>query len=186
MQLLSYPDVYEKVLNEISEADGSQKLSKVPQYDEVVAHCPYYIACIRETLRLYPSATTLFPRVTPEGGFDIHGYHLPAGTEVTCHPVLINNDASIFGEDAGEFHPERWLDDEKAKFYQKHILTWGYGSRICLGRDIAMMELFKAPLQFLRTFRPRAANPQQPATRVVKGVVTYYENFLINIERRRA
>lgn len=55
---------------------------------------------------------------------------------------------------------------------------------MCLGRDVAMMELYKAPLQFLRNFKPDVVNKEQPGKYVIRGGVSYFENMLINIERR--
>lgn len=70
---------------EVDDATRRGRLSDpVPQYDEVVAHCPYYVACVRETMRLTPSAPNIFPRLAPAEGLDLGGGRfVPAGTEVT-------------------------------------------------------------------------------------------------------
>jgi len=64
----------------------------------------------------------------------------------------------IWGEDAKVFNPSRWLEDDhgnsgipaKAKEVQgyRHLLTFGDGPRICLGKNFAMTE-FKAVLSVL-------------------------------------
>lgn len=83
IQVLSTPGVYDKLMAELDDATRTRRLSAVPQYAEVVEHCPYYVACVRENMRLTPSAPNIFPRVAPREGLDLDGQFVPGGTEVT-------------------------------------------------------------------------------------------------------
>lgn len=146
--LLTNPSAYHHMMDEIDAATAKGLISDpVPQYDEIVEHLPYYVACVRETLRLNPPAPNIFPRYVSEPGMDLYGKFAPGGTEISGNPWIMQRDKKLYGEDAEEFWPERWLDAEKAKLYNKYSFTFGYGARVCLGRDIAMMELYKGPLQ---------------------------------------
>lgn len=49
--IMSRPTVYEKLMQEIDEQTRKGNLSKMPQYDEVLQHCPYYVACVKESMR---------------------------------------------------------------------------------------------------------------------------------------
>lgn len=139
--------VYEKLMAELDNATRLGLISSPPQYTEVIEHCPYYIACVKETMRVCPSAPNIFPRMSPKEGYEINGQFIPGGVEISCNPWLVHRDMNIYGEDAMEFKPERWLDPENAKVFDKYSMGFGYGSRACLGKDIALMELYKAPLQ---------------------------------------
>ncbi|KAK7756017.1 hypothetical protein SLS62_001960 [Diatrype stigma] len=177
--------VYDKVMAEIDAATRAGQLSAIAQYEEVLEHCPYYVACVRETLRLDPPAPNIFPRLVGKDGLDLYGKFAPAGTEVTCNAWLVQRDPALYGPDADVFRPERWLADaDRAREYAKYSLGFGYGARVCLGKDLAHMELFKAPLEFLRAFRPRARNPREPARYVYRGGIAYFEDMWITIDRR--
>jgi cytochrome P450 len=92
------------------------------------------------------------PRNTPPSGATICGEYFPAGVTVGCNPYIINRDRSVFGEDADVFRPERWLDEKRAKEMEKSFLTFGYGSRTCVGKNISLMEMQKLVPQLLRYF----------------------------------
>ncbi|KAE8861118.1 hypothetical protein PTNB29_06213 [Pyrenophora teres f. teres] len=99
--------VFTRLMEDIDSVSGDGKLSPMPQYDEVMEHCPYYIACVKETMRLCPSAPTIFPRLVGAAGMHLRGRYAPPGTEVTCNPWLVYRDENVYGPDACEFRPER-------------------------------------------------------------------------------
>lgn len=185
--ILKNPAVYAKMMDEIDSATKSGKLSTpVPKHDEVLQHCPYYVACVKEAMRLIPSAPSIYPRLVSKGGVDLDGKFVAEGMELTANPYLVHRDRNIYGEDADEFRPERWLEDEeKAKEYEKYSMTFGYGSRACLGRYVAQMEMYKAPLLFFRTFEIDLCERTHGKARYqVKGGVAFFENMWIRIKKR--
>lgn len=109
--LLKHPPAMEKLQAEIAEADRSGNLSEIPQYREVNHKAmPYLAACIKETFRIHPAVTISLPRHVPAGGAHICGQFFPAGTRVGISPHVVGRDKKLFGEDADEFRPERWID----------------------------------------------------------------------------
>jgi cytochrome P450 len=185
VHILNSPRACNKLMDEIDSVSRAGHLSSpVPQYAEVLQHCPYYIACVHEAMRLCPSAPNIFPRLVSANGLQLAGKYVPEGVEVTCNPYLVHRDKAIYGVDAEEFRPERWLDKEKAKEYSKYNFAFGYGSRVCLGRDIALMELFKGPLEFFRRFRIEDATEKDKPTFEIKGGVGYWEDVWLRIQKR--
>lgn len=56
------------------------------------------------------------------------GVHLPEGTVVGVNAAVVHRDKEIFGPDADEFRPERWLqrneeDTERIKQMERCNLT---------------------------------------------------------------
>lgn len=136
--------VIDRARQEIDVADKAGKLSIPIQYEETRQHLPFFVGCIKEGLRLNPPATNLFARVIPEGGKVIDGHLIPEDTEVTSHAYAMQRDKGLYGEDSETFNPDRWLGSEKKNFeFEAAQFTFGVGPRVCLGKDIAIMELYK-------------------------------------------
>ncbi|TQS32122.1 hypothetical protein Golomagni_07573 [Golovinomyces magnicellulatus] len=67
---------------------------------------------------------------------------------------VIHSDTTIFGQDANAFSPERWLqsDEEQVKRMDRCLMTFGYGTRTCIGKNISLMEMGKLVPRLLREF----------------------------------
>lgn len=172
------PGVYEKLVAEIDDFDRRGLLNQPVPLFEQVKQMPYFKACHLEVTRFYPSTPMIIPRYVSEGGMDLYGVHAPAGAEIGANPYVIQRDKKMFGEDADVFRPERWLEDEaRAVHMEKHILTWGYGTRICLGKNIALMETYKLMSQVNIVYNAPSvalANPCRQFFRVFKPSI--YDN----------
>lgn len=55
------------------------------------------------------------PRVAPKGGIEIGGRHFPEGTTLSINPWVLHRNKEIWGADANEFRPERWLGPEAGR-----------------------------------------------------------------------
>lgn len=92
-------------------------------------------------------------RVVPPQGLALpDGSHVPGGSFVGMNPYITGRNKKIYGDDAEEFYPDRWLqredeDDEafteRMQRFNSAWLAFGGGSRICLGRNLSQMEVYK-------------------------------------------
>ncbi|KAF4834326.1 Cytochrome P450 monooxygenase gsfF [Colletotrichum tropicale] len=150
--LLKNKHAYQTLQQEIDNADRDGKLSPVVQYSESL-ELEYLQLCIKEAMRMHPGVSYPLERIVPEGGVELCGVHLPAGTVVGMNAAVVHRNYEIFGQDADEFRPERWLcPEEKAKNMDRHLLTFGAGARTCIGKNISIMEVGKFVPQVLRQF----------------------------------
>lgn len=80
---------------------------------------------MKEAMRCHPGVSYPLERFVPPGGEVICGQYLKEGTIVGVNAVVIHRDTTIFGEDALEFNPDRWLgtDEERIKNMDRHLLT---------------------------------------------------------------
>jgi cytochrome P450 len=82
-------------------------------------------AAMKEAMRLHPGVGFPLERFVPDGGATICGVHLPAGTNVSVSAPVIHVNKDIWGEDATEFRPERWIeaDAEYLKIMDRNFLA---------------------------------------------------------------
>lgn len=158
-QFLAYhPEAQDKLYAELSQAQFS-----TPALFDDVKDLPYLEGVIREALRLHGSASLGLQRISGPGGLDLPGgIHLPANTMVACSGDAINKDPRIWGIDANVYDPKRWMKrqgedpeahEERRRQYGRVDLTFGHGSRGCIGKSIAMLEISKVVASLMRNFR---------------------------------
>ncbi|KAI1859487.1 uncharacterized protein JN550_012005, partial [Neoarthrinium moseri] len=152
--LLLNPRILRKAQEEIGMADREGKLSNPIAYEESRRLLPYMGACIKEALRLNPPAPNQFGRVTPEGGKTIDGHRIPPLVDVTTVSYIVQRDPKLYAPDPESYRPERWIDAEAVKLAEMESsqFVFGMGPRVCLGKDIAIMELWKLLPEIIRNF----------------------------------
>lgn len=74
---------------------------------------------------MHPAVGLLMERVVPKGGADVGGVVLPEGTIVGMNPWVAARDKTVYGRDAYEFRPERWLeaDEKQLKLMERNFLA---------------------------------------------------------------
>ncbi|KDP22268.1 hypothetical protein JCGZ_26099 [Jatropha curcas] len=92
-----------------------------------------------EVLRLYSPAPNV-QRQTRED-ITVNKLTIPKGTNVWIDVVGMHHDPNLWGEDVYEFKPERFKEDLYGGCKHKMgFLPFGFGGRMCVGRNLAMME----------------------------------------------
>ncbi|KIW29214.1 uncharacterized protein PV07_05041 [Cladophialophora immunda] len=115
--------------------------SKRPGFDELQT-LPYLRGVVKEGLRLSMANPSRLPRVVPPGGWTFKdSFFFPAGTEASCTPYSLHLNPHVF-PDPRAFRPERWLDPSDEML--RDAIPFGLGSRQCIARNLATVELYAA------------------------------------------
>ncbi|KAJ8073166.1 hypothetical protein PM082_020035 [Marasmius tenuissimus] len=156
--LSQHLDVQTKLREEIRAARIAQEGKDIP-YDELVC-LPLLDAICRETLRLYApiprvlrmaKKDTVVPLSTPvrcTDGSLVSEILVPANTNVYISILNSNRNIDLWGPDALEWKPERWLSplpsaicDARIPGVYSHLMTFIGGGRSCIGFKFSQLEM---------------------------------------------
>ncbi|SCV74779.1 BQ2448_7808 [Microbotryum intermedium] len=122
----------------------------------------YLQAAIKEATRMHPAVGMALQRVTPVGGAQIGPHFYPEGALVGMSGWQIHYDPRAYGDDCDEWKPERWLDADGKSDLHKYNLAFGSGARVCLGKNISIMEMLKLLPSIVWHYDLMFENPEQP------------------------
>ncbi|KAF2645896.1 cytochrome P450 monooxygenase [Massarina eburnea CBS 473.64] len=96
-----------------------------------------------ECLRLHPPIGYAMPRDTPQNGAVICNVYVPGGVAVGVPALSIGRNPSVYPS-PDEWNPNRWADQTADLATMKTcFLGFGYGSRQCIGRNVANQFVIK-------------------------------------------
>ncbi|GFF26424.1 hypothetical protein IFM58399_01412 [Aspergillus lentulus] len=126
---------------------------------------PELQAVIKETLRLTAPFPTAFPRVIRPGAemaIPSLAAPLPVGTMVSANTFVLGRSRELWGNDAGEWEPRRWLGSEQhRREMETKFVAFSKGSRSCIGRELALLVLAQAVIGIIQQWRFRSRGELQ-------------------------
>lgn len=138
--LASRPDVLARARSEVDSmwpgGDGPDVAF------EQVPKLRYLRRVVDESLRLWPTAPGYFRRATRDT--TLGGYHFGAGDWLLVVVLQLHRDRGVWGADAEEFDPDRFLPENVRARPAQAYKPFGTGLRACIGRQFAYHEMLLA------------------------------------------
>jgi cytochrome P450 len=152
--LLKNPSTYHRLQTEIDTAAKEGRLSDPVTFKEG-QDLRYLQAVVKEALRRHPATGLPMGRTVLLGGTTLVGRTFPPGSVVGINSWVAHHNQSVYGPDADNWRPERWLEIEeqgRGGEIEKYSMAFGLGSRTCIGKNISLLEMSKLVPQLLRRF----------------------------------
>lgn len=103
--VLKQPDLQARLEEEVAGFSDSVDMSELEA-------APLLNSVIEETLRLYGAAPGALPRIVPERGLSVNGWHVPAGVEVSTQAYTNHRDSAV------------WEDPFRYVFSSPTLYSW--------------------------------------------------------------
>jgi cytochrome P450 len=151
--LTTNPSAQQRICDELKQAVPELRF---PIMFDDAKKSPYLEAVIQEGIRIHSMANLSSERVVGPGGMVLpSGMVLPAGTYVGINPAAMNRRLDVYGPHTSQFDP----GETEQEFSERRLgmdragLTFGHGSRSCLGKNIVQLELMKLIASLCHQFK---------------------------------
>ncbi|KMZ68559.1 hypothetical protein ZOSMA_237G00200 [Zostera marina] len=159
-----HPNIQTLILKESFDLTGEKSLTNIYQN---LKEMKFLEAALMESMRLYPpvsmdSKHAVSSDVLPDGTL------VGKGDRVTFFPYGMGRMEKLWGKNWSEFDPYRWLTVSEEK---KKELAWvspykfpvfQAGPRICLGKEMAIIQMKYVAVSVLREFELRRTTDEIP------------------------
>ncbi|KAM9386091.1 cytochrome P450 2J6-like [Pholidichthys leucotaenia] len=157
LYMIYYPDIQEKVQAEIDAVIGPSRQPSMADREKM----PYTNAVVHEIQRMGNILPLNLVR-SANRDTTVGNYTVPKGTMIMplLHSVL--NDESEW-ETPNSFNPQHFLDQDGNFRRREAFMPFSAGKRVCLGEQLARMELFLFFTAFLQRFTFTPADGEKPS-----------------------
>lgn len=176
-----FPDIQKIAQDEIDRVIGSDRL---PTFEDR-PFLPYVEALVKEVFRWHTVTPLGFPHVASSD--DIYeGMFIPKGAILIPNIRLFTHDEANY-KDPHVFNPERFLG-ENAEMDPKTVI-FGFGRRICPGKDFADESVFLTIALSLAAFNIRKARDGdghviEPRAEFTPGIISRPLDFPCDVKPR--
>ncbi|KAM6972214.1 cytochrome P450 2U1 [Aplochiton taeniatus] len=156
LYMVVYPDIQEKVQAEIDMVIGSDRTPSLTDKGSL----PFTEATIMEVQRLTVVVPLAIPHMASQTT-EFRGYTIPKGTVIIPNLWSVHRDPTVW-ESPDDFNPARFLDEHGKLQRKEYFIPFGIGRRVCMGEQLAKMELFLMFTSLMQAFRFRLPEGEPP------------------------
>ncbi|XP_023283957.1 cytochrome P450 2U1 [Seriola lalandi dorsalis] len=156
LYMVLYPDIQDMVQAEIDEVVGRHRGPSMTDKGSL----PFTEATIMEVQRLTVVVPLGIPHMASKTTV-FRGHTIPKGTVILPNLWSVHRDPTLW-EDPDGFNPARFLDDEGKLLRKECFIPFGIGRRVCMGEQLAKMELFLTVTSLLQAFKFRLPEGKPP------------------------
>ncbi|KAM4066294.1 cytochrome p450 [Hirsutella rhossiliensis] len=181
LAMVMNPKVQRKAQEEIDNVIGTDRLPRFEDRDKL----PYVESVVQEAYRWFPVVPLCFPHAMLEDAIE-KGYNIPKGAIILPAIWWFLHDPEVYAE-PDVFDPERFLEPRKEPDPKNE--AFGYGRRVCPGRNFADSSVFLTIAKTLAALDiTKAVNNHGKEIEVkfgvTPGVLSHPLAFSCNIEPR--
>nr|GMD00869.1 alkane hydroxylase MAH1-like [Ipomoea batatas] len=179
----THPEVEKNIRDELFNAVKSPQKFRLFKSEDL-KNLVYLHAALCESLRLYPPVP--FQHKSP-----LHTDILPSGHKVSPNTRLVfslyamGRMQFIWGKDAKEFKPERWISERGTVKHEPSykFLAFNAGPRTCLGKEVAFTQMKAVAAAIIHNYHVRAVENHDASPNV--SIILYMKHGLkVRVQRR--
>ena len=181
--LCKHPDVQARLRKEVREMLPSPN-SDTAMTVQTLDACSYLHAVCNEVLRLYAPVPIIL-RVADKDT-SLLGQFIPKGTDIMVPIWAINTSIELWGPDALEFNPERWIGPGKANSGGAEsnyaFMTFIHGPRSCIGQQFAKAEFGCLVAALVGSFQFELEDPEMDIK--IQGGITAKPRYGLKVRMK--
>jgi cytochrome P450 len=137
---------------------------------------------LKETLRMYPPAWSLFLRTAVED-IQLDDTVIPKGGVIYISPYMQHH-LPQYWDNPDSFEPSRFVGDWKADIPNYVYMPFGGGPRVCIGSHLAEMEAKVILATIVKAFSIELSDPEQKVYKEGSFTLRPYPNLPLRVCRR--
>ncbi|KAJ2916319.1 hypothetical protein MD484_g4089, partial [Candolleomyces efflorescens] len=169
LELARHPEVQQRLRQEIRDTEQAIRARGGSDFTASdLDNMSYLHAVIKESMRYHPAlyqnyrqaarddVIPLSKPIVGRNGEIMNELPVAKGTKIILSIAAYNRNKEVFGEDAHEYKPERWLDNKEKKGptlgVYGNLLTFAGGVRTCIGWRFALYEVLALTVEIISNF----------------------------------